>query len=103
MIGASGAIAGVMGAYALLYPHGKVLTLVPMGFYTRFVDLPAWVFMGFWILMQVYSGSVAVLAGAAGFGGVAWWAHVGGFVGGIVLLALLRPSRSARTLHWRSY
>lgn len=86
MIGASGAIAGVMGAYFLMFPGARVLTLVPMVFTAELVELPAVLFMGFWFFSQLYSGTVAVLGGAGSFGGTAWWAHIGGFMGGLFLV-----------------
>jgi membrane associated rhomboid family serine protease len=83
-IGASGAIAGVMGAYLLLYPRSKILTLIPIFFIPYFIEVPAFFFLGFWFLMQFLGA-----AGSRGQGGgIAWWAHVGGFVGGIILLKL---------------
>jgi len=79
-IGASGAIAGVMGAYFLLYPRAKVLTLVPILIIPLFFELPAFIFLGLWLLIQFVSA-----AGSSGIaGGVAWWAHIGGFVVGMV-------------------
>src|SRR5437667_12839381 len=83
-IGASGAIAGVMGAYFVLYPHSRVLTLIPLIFiFTRIVEQPAIVLLGFWFLMQLYNaGTVAVTAGTHGGGGVAFMAHVAGFLAG---------------------
>ena len=81
-IGASGAIAGVMGAYFLLYPRSRVLTLVPILFIPYFFELPAAFFLGLWFLFQFLS---ATLSGTAG-GGIAWWAHIGGFVFGILFL-----------------
>lgn len=91
-IGASGAIAGIMGAYLLLYPWAKVLTLIPIFIFVRAVEIPASLFLLFWILSQFYSGSLA-LSGARHMGGVAWWAHIGGFIGGAVLLGLFLPRR----------
>ena len=83
-IGASGAIAGVMGAYILLYPYSRILTLIPIIFIPWFIEIPAYVFLGIWFLMQF-----ANTAGSTGaMGGVAWWAHVGGFLFGMVLLKL---------------
>ncbi|MHB8762811.1 MAG: rhomboid family intramembrane serine protease [Deferrisomatales bacterium] len=86
-IGASGAIAGVMGAYFLLYPRARVLTLVPIFFFLTFLEVPAWVFLGFWFLLQFLSGTAAMAAGGAG--GIAWWAHIGGFVAGAAVVFLL--------------
>jgi membrane associated rhomboid family serine protease len=89
-IGASGAIAGVLGAYLRWYPGAKVLTLVPILIYPLFVDLPAVVFLGLWFVTQIFSGAMSIGAsGAADAGGVAWWAHVGGFVAGFALCGLV--------------
>jgi membrane associated rhomboid family serine protease len=82
MIGASGAISGVMGGYLVLYPHVKVYTLVPLGFFTQTYALPAWVMLIYWIALQILGGF------GAGEGGVAFWAHVGGFIAGISLIKL---------------
>jgi membrane associated rhomboid family serine protease len=83
-IGASGAIAGVMGGYFVLYPHSRVLTLIPWIF-IQIVELPAIVLLGFWFLMQLFSaGAIAVTASSHGGGGVAFAAHVAGFVVGMV-------------------
>ncbi|MBC7359106.1 MAG: rhomboid family intramembrane serine protease [Desulfacinum sp.] len=92
-IGASGAIAGVMGAYFILYPRARVLTLVPLFFIFTVVEIPAYVFLGFWFVMQFFSGAFSLAGGQVQAGGVAWWAHVGGFVAGVVLLRILRPGR----------
>ncbi len=85
-VGASGAIAGVMGAYLVLFPAARVLTLVPLLFIPFFFEIPAFVFLGFWFLIQLLN---AAGSSAAAFSGVAWWAHVGGFVAGIGLLKVL--------------
>lgn len=93
-IGASGAIAGVMGAYFILFPTARVLCLVPIFFFLQRIELPAFVFLGLWFWSQFHAGTMA-LAGAGASHGVAWWAHIGGFVGGILLLGLvLRPRRA---------
>ena len=84
-IGASGAIAGVLGAYFLLFPRARVVTLLPLFVFFTVVEIPAVVFLGLWFLLQFLSGTVS-LGSAAATGGVAWWAHVGGFVAGAVLL-----------------
>jgi hypothetical protein len=81
-IGASGAIAGVMGAYFVLYPKAKVLTLVPIFFFFQFIELPAFLFLGVWLIFQFVSATAASAQG----GGIAWWAHIGGFLFGIVFL-----------------
>jgi membrane associated rhomboid family serine protease len=94
-VGASGAISGVLGAYLVLFPQARVLTLVPILFvFVDIVEIPAVLYLGLWFLMQLVSGAVAVLGGAAG--GVAWWAHIGGFVLGAALAPLLRRRRELR-------
>jgi hypothetical protein len=90
-IGASGAIAGVMGAYFVLHPTARVITLIPIFFWPLFVSVPAVVFLGFWFVTQFFSGTMA-LADGQNAGGIAWWAHVGGFLGGVLLLWLF-PQR----------
>jgi membrane associated rhomboid family serine protease len=85
MVGASGAISGVMGAYILLYPHVKVYAFLPLGFFSTTVALPAWVMLGYWMLLQFLGGVQSI--GATG-GGTAFWAHVGGFVAGVALIKL---------------
>jgi membrane associated rhomboid family serine protease len=99
MVGASGAISGVLGAYLILFPHASVLTLITFGFFIRFVHVPAVIVLGFWIVVQVVNGLLsygALAAGAAEGGGVAWFAHIGGFVAGVMLLFLLRPRVTRR-------
>lgn len=86
-IGASGAIAGVMGAYILRFPQAKILTLVPLGFFITTFQIPAIFFLGFWFLQQAFSGVASL--GVETNGGVAYWAHAGGFVFGAVLGTLL--------------
>jgi membrane associated rhomboid family serine protease len=91
MIGASGAISGVLGAYLLLFPRARVLTLIPLGFFTRMIYVPAAWVLGFWILIQFVNGTLSV--GQRG-GGVAWFAHVGGFLAGMALIHLFVKRRS---------
>ncbi len=92
-IGASGAIAGVMGAYIVLYPHSRVLTLVPIFFFVEVIELPAVLLLGVWFVMQLFSaGAVAVTASTAS-GGVAFMAHVAGFVVGMLGVVFLRKGR----------
>jgi membrane associated rhomboid family serine protease len=96
-VGASGAIAGVMGAYFILYPSARVLTLVPF-FFIFFIHLPAWVVLGFWFLGQFLSGaatSIAYSSQTQSGGGIAFWAHVGGFVAGVAIIKLF-PTRPRR-------
>jgi membrane associated rhomboid family serine protease len=85
MVGASGAISGVMGAYLVLYPRVRVFTLVPLGFFITTIALPAWVMLVYWLGLQLLSGVAS--SGRTG-GGVAFWAHVGGFAAGVVLVKL---------------
>jgi len=88
-IGASGAIAGVLGAYMVSYPFARVLTLVPIFIFIQVIEIPALVVLGFWFIMQFFSGTAALTTSTnASSGGVAWWAHVGGFVIGIILVGL---------------
>lgn len=86
LIGASGAISGVLGAYLLLFPRARVLTLVAFGFYFRTVAVPAMFVLGFWFVLQFLSA----LASPAGGGGVAWFAHIGGFIAGMLLIGLFK-------------
>jgi membrane associated rhomboid family serine protease len=89
MVGASGAISGVMGAYIVLYPKVRVFMLLVLGFYVTSMAVPAWMMLGYWLLIQFVSGLTAI--GREG-GGVAFWAHFGGFVAGVVLIKLFaRP------------
>jgi membrane associated rhomboid family serine protease len=102
MVGASGAISGVMGGYLVLYPRVRVFTLVPIGFFLTSIALPAWVMLLYWLGLQVLSGVTAL--GSEVGGGVAFWAHVGGFAAGLVLIKLFaRPDYVAehRAHHWR--
>jgi membrane associated rhomboid family serine protease len=89
-VGASGAIAGVMGAYLLLFPHATVVTLVPIFYYLHTVEVSAVFFLGFWFLSQLFSGTLSLAAAGAQAGGVAWWAHIGGFVVGFLWAVPLR-------------
>jgi len=92
-VGASGAIAGVLGGYAVLYPKARVLTLVPLGIFLQVVELPALVVLGLWFAIQALSGLFSL--GWQG-GGIAWWAHVGGFLAGALMVRLFE-ARRART------
>ncbi len=84
-IGASGAIAGVMGAYLILHPHAKILTLIPIIIIPWFIEIPAFFFLGLWFVLQFLNAT----GSHGGAGGIAWWAHIGGFVFGIVFLKIL--------------
>src|SRR6266849_6167509 len=99
MIGASGAVSGVLGAYLILFPRAGVLTAIVFGFFIRLVRIPAVIVLGFWVVVQVVNGLISVGAGMLGRtveDGVAFFAHVGGFAAGIALLFLLRPQRALR-------
>ena len=85
MIGASGAIAGVMGAYLVLYPRARIILVVPLLFWPLFFTVPALVFLGYWFVIQVLSGGLGLIAGTQELGGIAFGAHVGGFIAGAAL------------------
>lgn len=102
-IGASGAISGVLGAYLVLYPTARVITLIPIFFLPWFVEIPAVIYLGVWFLSQLLNGTLAIIIGAQGFGGVAWWAHAGGFVAGIVLAGLFIQRRYQRRVYADEY
>jgi len=97
LIGASGAIAGVLAAYFMLYPYARVMTIIPIFFFLRLVAVPAVFLLGFWFILQVISGAGAV--GSAG--GVAWFAHIGGFIAGLLLVFPFRR-RSIPVTLWES-
>ncbi len=96
-IGASGAIAGVLGAYLLLYPHARVVALLPLGLFAPLVQIPALFFLGFWFAQQFLLGT---MSGPSASGGVAVWAHIGGFVAGFALVMLFQdPGRRPAQRH----
>ncbi|RME55491.1 MAG: rhomboid family intramembrane serine protease [Deltaproteobacteria bacterium] len=104
MVGASGAIAGVMGAYFLLYPHARVITLIPIFFFIELIEIPAFFFLGFWIVFQFFSGTASLALSMEH--GVAWWAHIGGFVAGMFLVRPFvkrRPPTGRRTIRIGRY
>ncbi len=88
LIGASGAIAGVLGAYIVLYPYAKILTLIPLFIFIQFIEVPAIVFLGIWFLLQFWMANASLAA--ATVGGVAFWAHVGGFIGGALFISIYK-------------
>ena len=102
MIGASGAIAGVMGAYFVLYPKSRIVTLIPLFFFFQVIEVPAILFLGIWFLMQFLSGvgSIVTTAGGGPAGGVAFWAHVAGFVAGISGVIVFRRPERQRVEWW---
>jgi membrane associated rhomboid family serine protease len=91
-IGASGAIAGVMGAYFLLFPKSKILTLIFIFIFIQIIEIPAVFFLGFWIILQFISGSMSRGLVDSG-GGVAWWAHIGGFLVGLALILIFKKRK----------
>jgi membrane associated rhomboid family serine protease len=94
-VGASGAIAATLGAYLLLFPHRRIVTIIPLGFFLQIARIPALIVLGFWFILQLFQGTVAL--GMAQLGGVAFWAHIGGFVFGMLFGPLLRERRRALT------
>ena len=99
-IGASGAIAGVLGAYFVLYPHSRVLALVPLVIVFEIVEVPAIIFLGLWFLMQFfYVGMAAAVRTSTEGGGVAFWAHIAGFLAGMAAVVVMKKPSRAR---WRS-
>ena len=102
-IGASGAIAGVLGAYITLYPRARVVTLVPIVFFIEVLQVPAVFFLGLWFLQQFLYGALSLTENTAQTGGVAWWAHIGGFAAGFVLVWLFQGRKrrpSSRDTWW---
>ena len=99
MIGASGAISGVLGAYIVLFPHSRVLTIVPIIFFIQLLEVPAVVLLGLWFLMQLLSG-VGSLGERADIGGVAFWAHVAGFVAGLGFVYVFKQPEREKVEWW---
>ena len=91
MIGASGAIAGVLGAYLILFPQARIASLVPILFIFTIVEIPAVIFLGFWFISQLFSGWLALQG--ADTSGVAWWAHIGGFIFGMITVRIFARRR----------
>jgi membrane associated rhomboid family serine protease len=102
MVGASGAIAGIMGAYFVLYPRSRIVTLIPIIFFFQIVEIPAVFFLGIWFLMQLVSGVGSVVTVTAGepAGGIAFWAHVAGFAAGVSGVVLFRRPERQRVEWW---
>lgn len=93
-VGASGAISGVLGAYLLMFPRARVLTVIPVFFFIQLVELPALFVLGFWFVIQFFNGLASLGFETGGMGGVAWWAHIGGFLAGMALVAPFRKGAS---------
>ncbi|MDI6693255.1 MAG: rhomboid family intramembrane serine protease [Anaerosomatales bacterium] len=103
VVGASGAIAGVLGAYLVLFPGASVVTLIPIFFFIEVARLPAFMVIGFWFLLQLGNGVASLGAATAAAGGVAWFAHIGGFVAGVLIALVVRatlPDRTRRYYGW---
>jgi len=102
MVGASGAVAGVMGAYFVLYPHSRIVTLLPIFIFWQIIEVPAIFFLGVWFLMQFLSGvgSIATATGGEPAGGVAFWAHVAGFAAGLIGVFIFRQPERQRVEWW---
>jgi len=96
LIGASGAIAGVLGAYLFLFPHSTVVTLVPVFLFLTAVEIPAVLFLVLWFFMQFLNGAIAITSVSQVTGGVAWWAHIGGFLAGFFLVPVFKKRQVPR-------
>lgn len=101
MIGASGAVAGVLGAYLILFPRSRIASLVPILFIFTIIEIPAMLYLIFWFVSQLYSGLFAVQGG--GGSGIAWWAHIGGFVFGLVMVFFFRRRKTYQFGSRREY
>jgi membrane associated rhomboid family serine protease len=96
MVGASGAISGVLAAYVLMHPHARVLTVIPIFIFLQFFEVPAFLFIFLWFGLQLLSGMVGMVGSGDTGGGVAWFAHIGGFLGGLLLVRTLGAGYFAR-------
>jgi membrane associated rhomboid family serine protease len=103
-LGASGAIAGVMGAYLIKFPHSRIITLVPIFIFFTTLEIPAVIMLLYWFALQIFSGVGSIgYSNVSRGGGVAWFAHVGGFVAGMILIFVMGTRerfRARRDLHW---
>jgi membrane associated rhomboid family serine protease len=102
MIGASGAISGVLGSYLIFFPKSTVTTLIPYGFFSRIVEVPAIFYMGFWFLLQLVTGLFSLAGTPENSGGVAFFAHVGGFIAGLVLAKVLGERNNDPSIYYDS-
>jgi len=102
-IGASGAISGVLAAYFLFFPTARVISFVPLFFVPWLMEIPAVIYLGIWFVSQLFNGLLSVVSGAMAYGGVAWWAHVGGFVAGLLVAPLLARRRYIRRTYLDEY
>ncbi|MBI5570760.1 MAG: rhomboid family intramembrane serine protease [Desulfomonile tiedjei] len=102
ILGASGAVSGVLGAYLVSFPRARIYTLVIIIILIQFMNIPAWIFLIFWFAIQLLSGA-AQLGARQDLGGVAYWAHIGGFVLGILLIWLMAKKPTPRSLSWSGH
>ncbi|MGQ9483383.1 rhomboid family intramembrane serine protease [Chloroflexus sp.] len=102
-VGASGALSGVLAAYLLFFPTARVVTLVPIFFLPWLIEVPAIVYLGLWFISQLANGLFSIIIDVQEMGGVAWWAHIGGFVAGLVLAPLFRQRRYVRRYYLDEY
>jgi membrane associated rhomboid family serine protease len=102
-VGASGAISGVLAAYLIFFPGSRVITLIPVFFLPWFVEIPALFYLGMWFFSQLFNGLFSIAAGVQSFGGVAWWAHVGGFMAGLILAPFFARRRVIRRYYIDEY
>ena len=94
-IGASGAIAGVLGAYLILFPKARIDVLIPLGLFPIVTAVPAYLMLLYWFVTQLFSGGASVVAGVAGGGGIAWFAHIGGFLAGVISIRIFSSRRDS--------
>jgi membrane associated rhomboid family serine protease len=99
-IGASGAIAGVMGAYLMKFPHARIITLVPIFIFLTTMEIPAFLLLFYWLFIQFFSGLGSLAETDYTGGGVAWFAHVGGFLAGLLLVKTFGEKQRWRPSHW---
>jgi membrane associated rhomboid family serine protease len=101
-IGASGAIAAVLGAYLLFFPRARVVTIIPLFFFFPVIRIPAVIYLGFWFISQLFNGYTQIAANTYQSGGVAWWAHIGGFVFGMLVVIFFGRRGKRRKSVWES-
>lgn len=102
MVGASGAVAGVLGAYFVMYPRSRILTVFPILFYPAFVEIPALIYLLVWFVSQLWAGMLQTVTPVSIGGGIAWWAHIGGFVFGLFVHRIFASARRCRERRWTS-
>lgn len=103
VVGASGAISGIMGAYIVLFPHSRIITLLPVFILPWLMEVPALIFIGIWFLAQLFNGLFGLMLPVGTYGGVAWWAHVGGFLVGLLLVKVFAKRQRYREFYPDEY